>query len=402
MSVRRRGHAEVVHAALVDDAPELRDDRAPCGYLATTPDGVIVQVNGTFLAWTGHRREDLVGRRRFVDLLPAGGRIYHETHYSPTLRLQGAAREVALEIVCADGRRLPVLVNSVLDRDDDGSPRAIRTAVFDATERRRYEQELLAAKRRAEDSEERALRLAQTLQQTLIPPTPPHVPGLDVAAVYRPAGDGRHVGGDFYDVFQVAPDDWVAVLGDVQGKGAEAAVVTALARYTVRAAAVDHEAPRDVLATLDDVLRRADTDRFCTAVLARLRRTHGTWRATVACGGHPLPLLRRPGRRTVGVGAHGPLLGILPAPVFTDTDVTLGPGDALVLFTDGVTEGRGRRGELYGDDRLRAVVDDHRGPAADVTEAILADVMTYQADDARDDIAVVTVAVDGTAGTGPS
>ncbi|GIG39688.1 PP2C family protein-serine/threonine phosphatase [Cellulomonas phragmiteti] len=371
----------------------MLDDRVPCGYLSTTPDGVLVRVNATFLAWTGHRREDLVGRRRFVDLLPVGGRIYHETHYAPALRLQGTAREIALEVVCADGRRLPVLVNSVLERDADGTPRLIRTAVFDATERRRYEQEMLAATRRAEASEARAVELAQTLQQTLIPPTPPQVPGLDVAAAYRPAGDGRHVGGDFYDVFQVATDDWVVVLGDVQGKGVEAAVVTALARHTVRAAAVDHDAPRQVLHTLDQVLRGAATDRFCTAVLARLRRTDGTWRASVACAGHPLPLLRPSAGHPAPVGRHGPLLGVFPQPVFSDTEVTLAPGDTLVLFTDGVTEGRHRRGELYGNDRLAAVVAEHRGPAADVTDAILADVLRYQSGDARDDIAVVTVAV---------
>ena len=82
--------------------------------------------------------------------------------------------------------------------------------------------------------------LARTLQQTLIPPALPHDPGLDVAAVYRPAGDGDEIGGDFYDVFQIGVDDWVVAVGDVQGKGVDAAVVTALARYTIRAAAVEH------------------------------------------------------------------------------------------------------------------------------------------------------------------
>ena len=374
------------------DDPEHLVEHAPFGYLATTPDGVIVRVNATFLDWTGHRRDDLVGRRRFIDLLPVGGRIYHETHYAPTLRMQGSAREIALEVVCADGRRLPVLVNSVLDRAPDGTPVAIRTAVLDATERRRYEQEVLAAKRRAEESEARAVRLAQTLQQTLIPPTPPHVPGLDVAAAYRPAGDGRHVGGDFYDVFQVATDDWVVVLGDVQGKGAEAAVVTALARYTVRAASVDHASPSAVLHRLDAALHAADTERFCTAVLVRLRRADGAWRAAVACAGHPLPLLRRPGRAPVPVGAYGALLGVLPGASFADTEVVLARGDALVLFTDGVTDGR-RGDDLYGPTRLLAVVDAERGTAAEVTGAILADVMAFQSGDARDDIAVVTVAV---------
>ena len=376
------------------DDPALLYDRAPCGHLSTRPDGTIVGVNGTFLAWTGYRREDLVGRRRFVDLLPAGDRIYHETHYIPTLHLQGTAREIALDVVGADGRRLPVLINSVLDRDETGRPTGIRTAAFDVTERRRYEQEMLAAKRRAEESEARALELAQTLQQTLIPPTPPRIPGLDVAAAYRPAGDGGMVGGDFYDVFQVAADDWVVVLGDVQGKGAEAAVVTALARYTVRAASVDHDTPSAVLHTLDRVIHRSETDRYCTAVVLRLRRTAGTWHATVASGGHPLPLLRRPGRAPEPVGAFGHLLGIMADAEFSDTDLTLDAGDALVLFTDGVTEGRRGVG-FYGADRLTDVVAAHRGTAADVTGAILDDVLAYQSGDARDDIAVVTVAVAG-------
>jgi phosphoserine phosphatase RsbU/P len=388
----RDGTGEAFREALLQDDPVLLYERAPCGYLSTRPDGLIVRVNETFLTWTGHRREDLVGTRRFIDLLPVGGRIYHETHYAPTLQMQGAAREIALEILCADGRRLPVLVNSVLDHDADGRPQVIRTAVFDATERRRYEQEVLAAKRRAEESEARALELAHTLQQTLIPPTPPHIPGLDVAAAYRPAGDGRQVGGDFYDVFQISTDDWVVVLGDVQGKGAEAAVVTALARYTVRAASVDHDSPGGGLHRPDRVVERAETDRFCTAVLVRLRRVDDTWRATLACGGHPLPLLRRPGQEPAAVGRHGTLIGVLDQAWFTDTDVTLRPGDALVLVTDGVGEGR-CGAELYGEARLAAVVDRHRGPAAEVTDAIVADVMAFQSGDARDDIAVVTVAV---------
>jgi sigma-B regulation protein RsbU (phosphoserine phosphatase) len=375
-----------------DDDPAALYDRAPCGHLSTRPDGTVVGVNGTFLAWTGYRREDLVGRRRFVELLPAGDRIYHETHYIPTLHLQGTAREIALDVVGADGRRLPVLINAVLDRDEEGRPVGIRIAAFDVTERRRYEQEVLAEKRRAEESEARAVQLAQTLQQTLIPPTPPQIPGLDVAAAYRPAGDGRHVGGDFYDVFQVATDDWVVVLGDVQGKGADAAVVTALARYTVRAASVDHDSPGEVLHTLDQVLRNADTDRFCTAVVLRLRRTGGGWRATVASGGHPLPLLRRPGRPPEPVGRHGHLIGVMPVAEFPATEFGLEAGDALVLFTDGVTEGR-RGGGFYGIERLVQVVDRHRGAAAEVTDAILGDVMAYQSGDARDDIAVVTVAV---------
>jgi serine/threonine-protein kinase RsbW len=141
-----------------ENAEELYE-HAPCGYLSTLPDGTICRVNRTFLAWTGHTREELVGARRFQDLLTAGGRIYHETHYAPLLRMQGTVREIALDVVRADGRRLPVLVNSVLTTDDDGAPRLVRTTVFNATDRRRYERELLRAREDERAARERIERL---------------------------------------------------------------------------------------------------------------------------------------------------------------------------------------------------------------------------------------------------
>ena len=125
-------------------------DNAPCGYLSSLPGGLIVKVNQTFLSWTGYRREDLVGRRRFQDLLTAGGRIFHETHYAPLLRMQGAVREIAVDVVCADGRRLPALINSVLKKDEEGTPLLVRTTVFNATDRKEYERELLRERQRAE------------------------------------------------------------------------------------------------------------------------------------------------------------------------------------------------------------------------------------------------------------
>ena len=145
-----------------DDDPDDLYERAPCGYLSTLPDGTIVKVNETFLTWTGYKRSDLVGRRRFRDLLTAGGRIYHQTHYEPLLSMQDDVHEVAFDVVCADERRLPTLVNSVLSRDPEGRPRVIRTTVFNATERRGYERELLGARRRAEESERR-VRIMQAI-----------------------------------------------------------------------------------------------------------------------------------------------------------------------------------------------------------------------------------------------
>jgi sigma-B regulation protein RsbU (phosphoserine phosphatase) len=363
-----------------DDAESLYD-RAPCGYLTTTADGTIVRVNQTFLDWTGHDRSDLVGRRTFASLLTAGGRIYHETHYAPMLRLQGSVRELALEIVRVDGSRLPALVNSVAELDASGAVTSVRIAVFDATERRSYERELLRAMRRAEESEARANALARTLQQTLIPPALPRVPGLDLAAAYRPAGSGEEVGGDFYDVFQVGPGDWVVAAGDVCGKGVDAAVVTAVARHTLRAAAVHEPDPRSALSTLNEVLLGQRFDRFCTVVFVRLRLLGGRWTATLAVGGHPLPLLCPRGGPVVPVGR----------PELHDVDVELASGDLLVLFTDGVTEGR-RGTEWYGEARLARLVA--VAPTADaLVEAALDDVVRFQAGEPRDDIVIVAVRV---------
>lgn len=156
MSARRRDLAS--SDELEPSALDLYE-HAPCGYLSTDPDGTIVRVNQTFLDWTGHRRDELVGVRRFQDLLTGGGRIYHETHYAPLLRMQGSVREIALDVVRADGTRLPTLVNSVVRHGPDGEPLLVRTTVFDATDRRRYERELVAARDRERAARERTERL---------------------------------------------------------------------------------------------------------------------------------------------------------------------------------------------------------------------------------------------------
>jgi sigma-B regulation protein RsbU (phosphoserine phosphatase) len=308
------------------------------------------------------------------------------------LRMQSRVREIALEFVRADGQRVPALVNSVLERDKGGEPTVIRTAVFDATQRREYERELLRARQRAEESEANARLLARTLQQTLIPPAAPQIPDLDVAAVYRPAGSGDEVGGDFYDIFEVAEGDWVIAVGDVCGKGVNAAVVTAVARYTIRAAAVRQPDPCQILVTLNQVLLQHETDRFCTVVLLRLRRNGGSWTAAISSAGHPPALLARAGGDPVAVGRSGALLGVVRSPACYDTEIALETGDALVVYTDGVTEGR-RDGDFFGDARLNAAIAGRTSSARSLTEGILADVLEFQSGDPRDDIVVVAVRV---------
>ena len=129
---------------------ELHDD-APCGYLTTAVDGTVLGVNRTLLAWTGYTPEALLSTRRFQDLLTVPGRIYYETHLAPLLRMQGTVKEVTFDLIRADGSHLPVLANAVLVPGADGRPASLRIAVVDATDRRRYEQELLLARRRAEE-----------------------------------------------------------------------------------------------------------------------------------------------------------------------------------------------------------------------------------------------------------
>ena len=147
---------------LLEEDPADLYENAPMGYLSTLPDGQIVKVNRTFCAWTGRRAEELLGAR-FQDLLTVGGRVFHETHLRPLLRMQGAVREIALDVVRVDGSPLPCLLNAVEVRDADGTPQLLRATLFEATARRRYERELLAAQRVAEASEVRS----RTLQKVV-------------------------------------------------------------------------------------------------------------------------------------------------------------------------------------------------------------------------------------------
>src|SRR3954454_24678724 len=143
---------------LLDDDPADLYENAPCGYLSALPDGTVVKVNRTFCSWIGRPADEVLGSR-FQDLLAIGGRVFHETHMVPLLRMQGAVRELALDVVRADGSVLPCLLNAVEVRDENGAPVLVRATLFEATARRRYEQELLTAQRVAQESEARARTL---------------------------------------------------------------------------------------------------------------------------------------------------------------------------------------------------------------------------------------------------
>nr|WP_253267886.1 SpoIIE family protein phosphatase [Streptomyces asoensis] len=354
------GDGRAAFPALLEDSAEDLYEHAPCGFLSTLLDGTIAKINTTLLHWLGYARADLVGRRTFSDLLTVGGRLYHETHFGPLLRMQGEISGIALELEAADGSRLPVLVTSTVKSGSDGQPLLIRTTVFDARDRRAYETELLRARQQAESEREELKRLNATLQQTLLPPTLVSVPGLDVAAHYHIASPDK-VGGDFYDLFPLAAGTWGLFLGDVCGKGAAAAAVTSLARYTLRAAAVYNPDPTAVLSNLNTVLNHeynGDDPRFCTVIFGLLTpdTAHGGFRITLAGGGHPPALLLRGDGGVDHLDTPGgQLIGVLPDAHIATTTVHLEAGDTLLLHTDGLTEAHtaaNSEDDRYGDEAL--------------------------------------------------
>jgi PAS domain S-box-containing protein len=279
------------------------------------------------------------------------------------------------------------------------------TFATDGTERRleppdvRVAEELAGRAAMAVDSarvHRQRSAIARTLQSSLLPPVLPDVPGFETGALYRAAGEGTDVGGDFYDLFSISEHDWFAVIGDVCGKGAEAAAVTALARYTIRATAVRRRSPAAILRWLNDAMRRQDLGgRFCTIACVHLDLARPAIRATVACGGHPPPLLRRAGGDVCELGAPGTLLGLVDGVQVEDRHRDLQPGDALVLYTDGVTEARAPDRVLDAGDLRAALAAAPPAPAQRIVERLAAVAVGNEGAAPRDDIAMLALRVLG-------
>ena len=359
-------------------------DHAPAAYvILDRDDGRIVRANQAFSSLVRRPLEEVL-TRTLPSLFSVAGRMYFDTHLMPMLYLNGRVDEVALDVVAADGERVPVLVNA----NREGSE--VRVVMFGASERRRYETDLLHSTRVAEAARQAAVELARTLQQTLIPPVPPSIPRLEISAVYRPAGAGDEVGGDFYDVFNVAPSVWTVVLGDVLGKGVRAATVTSFIRHTVRDLAMQITEPAELLHALDRALRAHDTDKFCTVVLLRLTESSSGWVIEGASGGHPLPLLVDAAGEVSEIGTPGSLIGILDRPHYTTFAHRLGADELLTLYTDGVTEARRGR-ELFGDRALRELLRAVSAQPSSVSQAVADAVVDYQDGVPSDDIAVLTL-----------
>jgi len=247
---------------------------------------------------------------------------------------------------------------------------------------------------RARLYEERAY-VARTLQAGLLPERLADVPGLEVAVRYHSIADGGAVGGDFYDCFDISPGRWLVAVGDVAGKGTAAAVLTGLARHTLRAIALRDERPEDMLRFLNEALRRQSADSaFCTVGCATLEhREGGGFDVRLASGGHPYPLLVRADGTVEEVVVRGTLLGVEADPVLEPATLALAPGDTLVMYTDGVIDAREESGEHFGEERLHAALQAAAGGDAEAVAAALDETVAAFEEDSRDDRAILVLRV---------
>jgi sigma-B regulation protein RsbU (phosphoserine phosphatase) len=363
-----------------------------------------VDANPAAVAMLGLWGQDVIGRNMRMLLPQAAGLI---DGHLPGASVQG---EVAVEAGTVgrpsgdDAMHLAVQLTSLTDRHGAQTGRLL--VLRDVTER-------TATERRLRELLDAETHLASVLQTSLRPSSLPFVPGMHLAARSVPAGERTQVSGDFYDVHQALGGDWAFVLGDVAGKGVHAAVVTSMARYTVRTLSAQGWSPKQVLEQLNQALLvEAEPERFCTVVYARLGELdpvaddeeppHGV-RVTVSLGGHPAPMVRRVDGTVETVGRPGTALGIVSLVDVEEVRTDLYPGDVLLAYTDGVTEAR-RDGEEFGELRLAQTLSSAaaalrgrtgQGAAALVADAVadkIVETVTAFASH-RDDVAVLVLAV---------
>ena len=229
-------------------------------------------------------------------------------------------------------------------------------------------------------------KIAHTLQQSLLPQQLPEIPGYELASVYIPALESTEVGGDFYDVWETG-GSWMVTIGDVTGKGVEAAALTSLVRHTMRATAEFLSSPAQLLARLDAILKKQPERSICTAICLRVDQD----RVTLSIGGHPLPIQITPGGVSQ-IGTFGPLLGAFEDVAWHDVVLDLAPESKLVIYTDGVTDALGDDGERYGLRRLQATLDRCRDLSAPQIIATLTDALQqFQVGEHADDTAALVL-----------
>jgi serine phosphatase RsbU (regulator of sigma subunit) len=238
-------------------------------------------------------------------------------------------------------------------------------------------------------------RVAHTLQASLLPERLPELPGWETSAAYQAGERDAEVGGDFYDILPVA-NGYLIMLGDVTGKGVEAAALTALVRYSARMAARFDPRPARVLSLVNQVLREQPRLSLVTAVCALLATGGDRATVTVASAGHPLPLRRRPGEEPAILGDHGVLLGVEGEDDWRESVMEIAPGDTLLFYTDGVTETPGED-DRFGDARLREAVARAGETPAELLAEIEQTLRNFQSGAALDDRAMLALRFVGAA-----
>jgi sigma-B regulation protein RsbU (phosphoserine phosphatase) len=239
--------------------------------------------------------------------------------------------------------------------------------------------------------------VAHTLQRSLLPEALPDLEGLRLASAYRSADRDSEAGGDFYDVFAVPSGSWL-VIGDVCGKGVEAAAVTAMVRHSIRALAFRESSPAVVLATVNEVMLSHDlVGRFATAIVARIERSSrpdGSARAILASAGHPPPVLLDPDGEAGCPEVVGTLLGVLSEPRLADVEVTLGTGSTLIFYTDGLTESGAPARALAWQELCRKLAGHAEHSPQTLVEMLEELAVSRAAGRLRDDIAILAARVE--------
>lgn len=348
--------------------------------------GRVADVNPAGAALLGRTHADVIGRELTAVLGRAGG--------FDAEGLGASTETSASELVVGDGpeaRSFDVSRQPLTDRR--GLTAGELIVLRDITDRVRAQQRLeqLVAER---------TRVARALEASLVPPALPVIPSVQLASSYQPAGDGSEVGGDFFDLFPLGPGCWGLVLGDVSGKGAEAAVVTALTRYTLRTLASPGQLPSDTLRALNArLVAQTDVERYCTLVYGLVHVDEAGLRLTLSLAGHHPPLVLRADGRVEEVGEPGTAIGLLEDPYLADTVVLVEPGDLFCAFTDGLVEAR-RGHDFFGVERLALLLREHgHRPLAEVPEELVAAARSFHhSPHLSDDLALLLLRAVGPSG----
>ena len=363
------------HERLVDLAPLARSavlDSMADGVFVLEPFGRIVDVNPAAAALTHTTRAGLLGRR-LEDVLPG-----------TDLTERGPA-ELTLDDTPHDLDRRTFDVSHQHLSDATGRPAGDLVVLHEITQRVRDRDRLQRVL--AEKS-----RIAAALSASMIPPVLPSITGIELASRYEPAGDGSEVGGDFLDVFALDPQTWAFMLGDVSGKGAEAAAVSAAARYTLRALADPDRGPAAIVAEVNaKLLAQTDVERHCTLVFGYLRPEDGGTSVTLTLAGHHPPLVLRVTGEVDEVGRLGTALALFDDCELYDTTLELAPGEMLCAFTDGLIEAR-QASDMFGSHRVAELLRRHGHlPVDELVDLLCESVRGFHGDVLQDDLALLLI-----------